>query len=190
MRRDIFRENSLFSYFNTKRRFALLSLNSKTKTTIARNLALRDSKYKIGDIVRFRKSYYKIGRISIENITYDLVSIRKEGYAKKGEVRYCRRNATDLKFQTDGKYACKTKEIDRYAFERLLYKMNLSTQLLYFLDGELFTIDVDIRKKNSLIVTNYKTNTKKSFVPSETNIKNLCDSIDRFGVVVNYIKYV
>lgn len=190
MRRDIFRDSSLFGYFNTKRRFTLLSLNNKTKTTIARNLALRDSKYKIGDIVRFRKSYYKIGRISIENITYDLLSIRKERYVKKGEVRYCRRSATDLKYQTDGKYAYKTKEIHQDLFKKFLCQMDLSTQLFYVSGGEIFTVNVDINEKNALKITNYKTNVKKSFVPTKTNIEKLCSNIEKFGQTVGYIKYV
>jgi len=123
MRREVLRTNSVFHNFNIKRRLDLLDLNSKPKLLIAKKLAVRDFKLKIGQTVKFHKRFYRIANISIGTLGFDLVAIRKERYAKKNEVRYAHRNFSNIKYGCDFKIEHKLKTIGKELFKKYLYDM-------------------------------------------------------------------
>ena len=115
MRREVLRTNSVFHNFNIKRRLDLLDLNSKPKLLIAKKLAVRDFKLKIGQTVKFHKRFYRIANISIGTLGFDLVAIRKE--------RYAHRNFSNIKYGCDFKIEHKLKTIGKELFKKYLYDM-------------------------------------------------------------------
>lgn len=189
MRRDILRTNSVFYNFNVKRRLDLLDENSRPKLLIAKKLATRDSKLKIGQTVKFYKRFYRIANMSIGTLGFDLVAIRKVRYAEKSEVRYAHRNFSDIKYGCDFKIKHKLKTIGKELFMKYLNNMKWHQNLVYQSNKELYIICVDMENENAIKIINNNTDEMASLILNEVNIENICNNIDTFGKVVEYKRY-
>jgi hypothetical protein len=189
MIREVLRSNSRFYNFNIKRRLDLLDENSKPKLLIAKKLAVRDSKFKINQAVKFHKRFYRIANMSIGSLGFDLVAIRRERYAKKNEVRYAHRNFSNIKYGCDFKMEYKLKEIGKELFKKYLHNMSWNQSLVYQSNNELFVVSVDFNNEGALRITNNKTDEITPLIINEANIENICSNIDVYGKVIEYKKY-